>query len=514
MLTPDYLMDVAEPMVELWSRVECDILEDIARRLVKNGGRMTATASWQTLKARELGVLQTGMSRELARMTKLSEAEVQKLVVKACEDALAFDDAMYLKAGYAPIALAESAALMTVVKAGIRKTNGLMRNFTNTTANTATKAFENALDRAYMQVLSGAFSYEAALANVIRDLAQKGIERIVYPSGHRTRMDAAARRALLTGLNQTTAELQLARMDELGTHLIEVTSHAGARPTHAVWQGQVYWHGEKVSGYKNFEDSTGYGTGDGLCGWNCYHSFFPFFEGISKQSFERDPAARLGKSNDQVYEESQKQRYHERQIRDARRECVTYAAARDAAKDPQTKAAMEGLFNEASAKLKRRENKHNQFIEETGRTKLNDRLRVVGYNRGVSSKVSAVNRKYSQYHYHKDGTIVVTDNWKDRGHFSIPSQYMPFAVADTYSDQYKQIDRTYYDAHGAISKQVHGGPHGKKKVTYLNDGVHVHDFEDKRRKQYPKNQHGRDLTEQEKRENGDLIEARRNQTNP
>lgn len=191
MLTPDYLMDVAEPMVELWSRVECDILEDIARRLVKNGGRMTATASWQTLKARELGVLQTGMSRELARMTKLSEAEVQKLVVKACEDALAFDDAMYLKAGYAPIALAESAALMTVVKAGIRKTNGLMRNFTNTTANTATKAFENALDRAYMQVLSGAFSYEAALANVIRDLAQKGIERIVYPSGHRTRMDAA-----------------------------------------------------------------------------------------------------------------------------------------------------------------------------------------------------------------------------------------------------------------------------------------------------------------------------------
>lgn len=393
MLTPNYLMNVAEPMVELWSQVECDILQDIARRLVKNLGKMTESARWQILKARELGILQTDMTKELARMSKMSEKEVEKLVLEACEDALLFDDEMYIKAGYAPPPLMESQALMDVVNAGIRKTNGLMRNFTNTTADTATKVFENALDRAYLQVQSGAFSYEDALRNVVRDLAIKGIDRIVYPSGSNIRMDAAARRALLTGLNQTTAELQLARMDQMGTHLIEVTSHAGARPTHAVWQGQVYWRNERVRGYRNFEESTGYGTGDGLCGWNCYHNFFPYFEGLSMRSFERDPAARLGKSNDEVYEESQKQRYYERRIREARRECVTYSAARDAAQDAQTKQVLDNMFTAASVKLKRREGALDRFVEATGRTKIPERAAVYGYNRSVSAKVRhAVNR--------------------------------------------------------------------------------------------------------------------------
>ena len=169
--------------------------------------------------------------------------------------------------------------------------------------------------RAWLQVNTGAFSYDQALRGAIRDLAEKGIGGVAYPSGHHDKMDVAARRALITGLNQTVADLQLARADEMECDLVEVTSHAGARPTHAVWQGQVYSLSGKHPHYKDFRDETGYGTGEGLCGWNCNHSFYPFFEGLSHQAFERDPAARLGKSNDQVYEESQRQRYYERQIR-------------------------------------------------------------------------------------------------------------------------------------------------------------------------------------------------------
>lgn len=388
MLTPDYLMNVAEPMVELWSQVECDIIQDIARRIARTGGQMTATANWQVLKARELGILQTDISKTLAKATKLTTKETSKMVISACQEALAFDDALYIKAGYSPLPLAQSAALMEVVQAGIRKTHGLMTNFTNTTALSATQAFEHCLDRAYMQVISGAFSYDTALRNAISDLARKGVERIVYPSGSSIHMDAAARRALLTGLNQTTAELQLARMDELGTHLVEVTSHAGARPSHAQWHGQVYWHKERVRGYENLEDATGYGSGDGLCGWNCYHSFFPYFEGLSSRAFERDPAARLGKPNDQVYEESQKQRYYERTIRAARRECAAYSAARDAATDPESKAALDTLFEQSAVRLKRREAALDTFLEETNRTKLSDRLAVYGYDRKVSARAT------------------------------------------------------------------------------------------------------------------------------
>ena len=71
-------------------------------------------------------------------------------------------------------------------------------------------------------------------------------------------------------------------MDELDIDLVEVTAHAGARPSHQEWQGQIYCRKGSHPKYKNFEEATGYGTGDGLCGWNCNHSFFPYVEGAPR----------------------------------------------------------------------------------------------------------------------------------------------------------------------------------------------------------------------------------------
>lgn len=376
MLTPDYLMNVAEPMVDLWSQLEVDITQDIARRLVKNNGFFTETAKWQALKAREMGMLQDDIAAMVKKYSEQSKTVVKSLVREACALSLENDDAYYTRAGLKPESLVASKALQEVIAAGIVKTNGVMRNFTNTTAKTATKAFENALDRAYMQVLSGAFSYEQALHTVVRDLALKGIEKIAFPSGRVDRADVAARRALVTGLNQTTAQLQLSRAAEMECYLVEVTSHAGARPSHAEWQGQIFWHGQKVKGYENLEDATGFGTGDGLCGWNCYHSFFPYFEGLSRPAFERDPSARLGKSNDQMYEEQQHQRYLERRVRDAKREAGAYQMAAKEAKQQETQEAFEQAYREARARLQKRQAALVDYCEQTGRTPLPERTRV------------------------------------------------------------------------------------------------------------------------------------------
>lgn len=395
MLTPNYLMNVAEPLVELWSQLECDIIADIARRLVKNAGEMTETARWQILKAREMGILQTDLAAEIAKTAKISKKQAKQLVIEACKESLIIDDYKYIKAGYAPLPLAQSEALMEVVNAGAMKTNNLMTNFTKTTADTATKAFEHCLDRAYMQINSGAFSFDSAIQSIIRDLSSKGIERIVYPSGSSIRMDAAARRALVTGINQTAAQVQLTRMTELQTHLVEVSAHAGARPSHAVWQGQVYWYGERVTGYRNLEEATGYGTGDGLCGWNCYHNFSPYFVG-QERAYERDPSARRGKSNDQMYEESQKQRAYERRIRESRRECAAYSAARDAATTSEEQAALDKLFQQSAVKLKKREASLDQFCQDTDRTKVTNRLFVPTYGRKESARATWAFRKSQQ----------------------------------------------------------------------------------------------------------------------
>lgn len=77
--------------------------------------------------------------------------------------------------------------------------------------------------------------------------------------------------------------------------------------------------------YPDFIESTGYGTGEGLCGWNCYHSFSPFIPGVSVPTYtaeqleemnrqENTPKEYQGKQYT-AYQATQRQRRLETQMR-------------------------------------------------------------------------------------------------------------------------------------------------------------------------------------------------------
>jgi D-alanyl-D-alanine dipeptidase len=92
-----------------------------------------------------------------------------------------------------------------------------------------------------------------------------------------------------------------------------------------VWQGRCYsLDGEReIDGvvYRDFRTATGYGTGAGLCGWNCRHSFGPYRHGAPRQ-YEPNPVSETGYTDAELYALSQKQRACERAIRAAKRELV------------------------------------------------------------------------------------------------------------------------------------------------------------------------------------------------
>ena len=265
-----------------------------------------------------------------------------------------------------------------------------------TTARDASHSIQNALDQAYMQVMSGAYSYDEAARRCINQLGEKGYRAYVYDSGTHTSLEAASRRALLTGLNQTTAQLQLARAQDMQCDLVEVTSHAGARPEHAEWQGRIYCLKGKRGKYKDFYKETGYGTGPGLCGWNCYHNFYPYLEGVSTPSFEHDPAKRLGISNHELYEMTQTQRLLERRVRESRRQCQTLDAAIQQASEELAE-KLERDFSAASVKLKNREAKLRDFCEENGLRYDSTRVMTYGFGRSTSSKAVWANRKSTSF---------------------------------------------------------------------------------------------------------------------
>lgn len=295
--------------------------------------------------------------------------------------------------------------------------------------------------------------------------------------------------------------MQLQLADELGSDLVETTAHAGARPSHVVWQGQVFSLSGKNPKYPDFRSATGYGTGAGLCGWNCRHSFFPYFEGAGHaytsdqlRSYEDKSISYNGKMYTE-YEASQMQRHNERQIRRWKRE---YAAMEAAGLDT----------TEAAVKLHSWRERQRDFLEQTGLKIQNARQETVGVGRSQARKAGTLVEKYKKIRYHKNGTIVVTDDWKNRGKVSIPREYRPNAVIETqteYKNGTVQIDRTIYNSDGIMAKQIHSGSHNRPdKHPFGKNGEHVHDYIWSENEKHP-NRMPREMTQQERIEHGDLL---------
>ncbi len=358
MLEPKYLEDLPEGVIELYSKVEQDILSDMARRLMAYDYWLDSSI-WQEQKLKEVGVLHDDIVTAMAGITGKSRTEIRKVMREACTRALKADGRTYAAAGLAVPDFNSSKALKNTLNAGLKSTLGTFKNLTGTTANTASRQFEDALDKAWLKVKSGAFSTDTAVRDAIKELSAAGVGAITYPSGRVDTLETAVRRAIVTGVNKTAGEVQWQLADEMGCDLVQVTAHGGARPEHAAWQGGIYSRSGKSRKYKDFKETTGYGTGAGLCGWNCRHSFGPYIEGAPKaysdKMLENYNAEKYEYNGQKMteYEASQKQREIERNIRRWKRENKAMEAA--------------GLdTSESAEKVKYWQARQRDFVRQTG----------------------------------------------------------------------------------------------------------------------------------------------------
>lgn len=386
MLPPEVLDTLPDAFVALWREVEDSIPRDAARRIGKMDA-LTETANWQLWRYQQTEAVRNNVVKLLARYSGKSERTIRSLLKEAATEAMEREDAIYYHYGLEPTPFEESATLNNLLDAGSRQTNGTWQNLTATTANTVTGAFERTLDAAWGKVSTGAFDYKTAVKQAVDSLADD-LPVVTYPSGHTDTLEVAARRAVLTGVNQTAGKLQLARMDEMGAEFVETSAHGGARPSHAEWQGRRFHRGGPVDyngrHYPDFEETTGYGTGAGLCGWNCRHSFWPCYPDLG------DPPTWTGESLRQLnardieyngklytrYEISQMQRARERNVR----RCKKRYLAEDAA----------GLDTTDSAvRLKAARQSLAQFAKDTGSRVDSARVSVPKFGRSEASRASA-----------------------------------------------------------------------------------------------------------------------------
>ena len=289
--------------------------------------------------------MQTGKStEEIQRYIKealdLTDAEINRLYDEVIKAGYARDEEIYEKVGVDFIPFKENAELQQLIQAVIDQTKEEMENITRTLGfaidmngktvfSPMSEYLHKILDTAVMEVATGIFDYNTTLKRVVNEMVRSGVRSVDYETGHSNRIEVAARRALMTGVNQVVGHINDRNADALGTDYFEVSWHATARPTHQIWQGRVYTRQELV-------DICGLGTVTGLHGANCYHSYFPFIPGISKRQWTDEELDRMNAAENKpkkyldkeytTYEATQRQREMETQMRAIRRKIKLFKA--------------------------------------------------------------------------------------------------------------------------------------------------------------------------------------------
>lgn len=492
MLPPSYLDAMPDAFVQLAQQVEDEILQDVARRIGKMG-TLTETADWQLWRYQQTEAVRENVVKLLAKYSGKSEATIRRLLKEAATEAMEREDAIYYHYNLEPTPFEESAALNNLLNAGARQTCGTWRNLTATTANTVSGAFERTLDVAWGKVATGAFDYKTAVKQAVDSLADE-MPEITYPSGHTDSLEVAARRAVLTGVNQTAGKLQEARMDEMNVEFVETTAHGGARPSHAEWQGRQFHRGGAVDymgkHYPDFEQATGYGTGAGLCGWNCRHTFFAVFPELgdpptwTEESLQELNARNIeynGKLYTQ-YEVNQMQRARERNVRKWKKRYLAESAAGSDTTD-------------SAVRLKAARQSLSEFAKATGGRVDSARTSVHGFGRSASSKAAWAVR-HNTLTNTAGQTIIKVSKSNITG---------PRNGITQKTNAKGGIDRNYYGPDGRQTKQISNNGHGHKVEEALGKhGEHAHDYI------FDAEGHlcgrpSRELTDAERKENSDIL---------
>lgn len=398
-LTPEELKGIPEGFVKLFQELEDFIISDISRRIAKVGS-LTDSAKLQVVRANEIGISMELIKKKLEEILKISDEKLEDIFKDAGLYSMSKENALYNVAGLGEVSVLENTALKSIIYASIKQTSGELYNLTQSLGfaqkvngkivyKPIAKYYHDAMDLAVMQIKSGVTDYNTAIRQAVNKLCESGIRYVDYESGVVNRIDTAVRRAVLTGSNQMTQKMTIKGMEEVGNDFVETTAHIGARPSHADWQGRVFCYSGKSREYPPFVESTGYGTGAGLGGWNCRHSFYPFVPGISVRAYTDEMLANIDPPPFQYngkeytyYEATQHQRYIERKIRKTKTQLIGYNAA-----------GLEKDFQNASIRLKQQERYYKEFSKVANIPTEKDRLQLYGFDRSIAQKAVWANKK-------------------------------------------------------------------------------------------------------------------------
>lgn len=432
MLKPEYFEGKEQRLIEIYRQLEDFILSDIAERLL-TARVMSGTADRMLYKLRIMGESQREIKKRLRKLTGLSRKELKALLQDAVMTSWEWDRNILVALGIIKPNPLKNPAVIRLMDAQYKKSQEKLWNLTQSTMDQAQVDLINMLDEADMRVAAGVQSYSAAVCDILDRYAGKGIE-VLYPTGTKRTLEAAVMCCVRTSMVQMAGQVTMEYVKEAGTNLIITSAHIGARFTeheepanHMSWQGRVFYvsdadlarftevkgkieeNGMKAGGsenkvkYPDFVKTCGYGTGEGICGYNCRHSFGPYDERLGNPWRDKEGNLINGAGNridseesKQEYRNSQKLRAMERAIRKTKTQLLVKQKEMDMVAETDVKSILQKDYDKLAYKLRQQNKAFHDFAETNDLRKQYDRLKVSGFNRKQSSKANGAATRYAK----------------------------------------------------------------------------------------------------------------------
>ena len=251
------------------------------------------------------------ITKELAKVTGYNISQIEQMYADLLTEQHLANQPLYDYRGKTFVPFAENRELQAIARAYAKTTGETMINLAKTKAlcildhkgnvKGLQRAYTDVLDKAVMQVTTGATDFHTAMRDSIIELGGSGV-RVDYGGGVTRRLDTVVRQNLLWGAKQASVEYNEMIGEELGCDGVEVDAHSNPRESHRFMQGQQYsLHGKKTINGVVYEDFEASGASSALQDYGCLHYRTPILLGISEPRFSKKQLAEIEEQNNKEY---------------------------------------------------------------------------------------------------------------------------------------------------------------------------------------------------------------------
>lgn len=386
-------LNLAAPITDTYTAIEQAIICRIAEQIAGNPqGLINNSSEWRIQMLARMGRLTKDTAKIIASRTRGVGLEIEAAINSSVQSVLKSHGLTMTDKLSENIRSALTMYDRQAISGKYNQVNTVMQykakqtylNAVNGTVSRFDRIMQKELDskQEYLDVLNknamavtlGERSRTEAIRATIEEMSDKGIPAFIDASGREWSPEAYVNMDIRNTVKNAANAAQFASIEELGQDVVLVSSHAGARPLCAPYQGKFYSLSGKTGTIRDARgkeytyepwSSTSYGEPAGLLGINCGHTI----RGVSDGMFINREKQYSEKENSEEYEKVTKQRALERDIRKQK----TTRNALKAAGDDEGVKEYDKKIRASTAKLER-------FCDENGLTVRRDRTEVYGYS--------------------------------------------------------------------------------------------------------------------------------------